>query len=558
VAEILDAAIHLIDNPQTAAPALMDFVSGPDFPTGGAVVDSAAAIALAYETGRGGFRVRARWNQEDQGRGTWTLVVTEIPYQVAKSKLIEQIAELIANKRLPILADVRDESDAEVRIVLEPRSRTVDPDMLMESLFRLTDLEVRVPLNMNVLDARHTPKVMGLKEVLQSWLAHQFEVLVRRASHRIGKIDDRLELLEGYLIAYLNLDRVIEIIRTENEPKAVMIAEFRLSDRQAEAILNMRLRSLRKLEEMQIKGERDSLVKEREELAKLVESNQRQRTRLKKDLITLRDRYGAQTELGRRRTSIEEAAPAREIPLAAMIEKEPITVIMSQRGWIRAMKGHVDLSNPDAMKFKEGDGPAWFFHASTTDRILLGAENGRFYTLAADRLPGGRGFGEPVRLMVDIEGEGSIAALFVAVPGQKLLLASSDGRGYVTSADAALAETRKGKQVMNLRPGARLAVVRAIAPGHDYVAAIGDNRKMVVFPLSELPEMGRGSGVQLQRYRDGGLADAATFLFSDGISWDMGGESGRRRTEQDMNPWRTARGAAGRMPPLGFPRDNRF
>ena len=558
LAEILDAAIHLIDNPHAEPSALMDFVSGPDFPTGGVLVDSAAAIALAYETGRGAFRVRARWSQEDQGRGTWTAVVSEIPYQVPKSKLIEQIAQLIADKKLPILADVRDESDAEVRIVIEPRSRTVDPQLLMESLFRLTDLEVRVSLNMNVLDARHTPKVMGLKEVLSSWLAHQFEVLVRRATHRIGKIDDRLELLEGYLVAYLNLDRVIQIIREEDEPKAVMIAEFRLTDRQAEAILNMRLRSLRRLEEMQIKGERDSLIKEREELAKLVDSNARQRTRLKKDLTALKERYGPATELGRRKTLIEEAAPAREIPLTAMIEKEPITVIMSQRGWIRAMKGHVDLSNPEAMKFKEGDGPAFFFHAQTTDRILLAAENGRFYTLAADKLPGGRGFGEPVRLMVDIEGEGAIAALFVAAPGQKLLLASSDGRGFVTSADAALAETRKGKQVVNLRPGAKLAVVRAIQPGHDYVASIGDNRKMVVFPLSELPEMGRGSGVQLQRYRDGGLSDATTFLFAEGIGWDMGGESGRRRTEADLGPWRTARGAAGRMPPVGFPRNNRF
>jgi topoisomerase-4 subunit A len=558
LAEILDAAIHLIDNPGAEPSALMDFVSGPDFPTGGVIVDSAAAIATAYETGRGAFRVRARWAIEDQGRGTWTAVISEIPYQVPKSKLIEQIAQLIADRKLPILADVRDESDAEIRIVLEPRSRTVDPHMLVESLFRLTDLEVRVPLNMNVLDARHTPKVMGLKEVLSSWLAHQFEVLVRRATHRIGKIDDRVELLEGYLIAYLNLDRVIEIIRTEDEPKAVMMAEFRLTDRQAEAILNMRLRSLRKLEEMQIKGERDALVKEREELAKLIDSNQRQRTRLKKDLTAMRDRYGAATELGRRRTLIEEAAPAREIPLHAMIEKEPITIIMSQRGWIRAMKGHVDLSNPEAMKFKEGDGPRFFFHAQTVDRILLAGENGRFYTLAADKLPGGRGFGEPVRLMVDIEGEGSIADLFVAVPGQKLLLASSDGRGFITTSDSALAETRKGKQVVNLRPGAKLAIVRPIRPEDDYVGVIGDNRKMIVFPLAELPEMGRGSGVQLQRYRDGGLSDATTFLFSEGISWDMGGDSGRRRTEADLNPWRTARGAAGRMPPTGFPRNNRF
>src|SRR3954463_474952 len=399
VAELIDAAIHLIDNPKAEDRALLQWVKGPDFPTGGVLIDDEDTIARAYVSGRGAFRLRAAVSVEREKGGGWHLLVSEIPYQVPKSKLIEQIAALIADKKLPILADVRDESDAEIRIVIEPRSRTVDPQMLMESLFRLTDLEVRVPLNMNVLDARHTPRVMGLKEVLSSWLAHQFEVLVRRAQHRIAKIDDRLELLEGYLIAFLNLDRVIEIIRTEDEPKPVMIAEFALTDRQAEAILNMRLRSLRKLEEMQIKGERDGLIKEREELAKLVESNARQRTRLKKDLAALRARYGSDTALGRRRTLIEEAAPARDIPLTAMIDKEPITVIMSERGWIRAMKGHVDLANPETMKFKEGDGPRFIFHAQTTDKILLAATNGRFYTLAADRLPGGRGVraaGRPV------------------------------------------------------------------------------------------------------------------------------------------------------------------
>jgi topoisomerase-4 subunit A len=558
LAEIVEAAVHLIDNPGAEASALMDFVSGPDFPTGGVLVDSPVAIALAYQTGRGAFRVRARWNVEDLGRGTWNLVITEIPYQVPKSKLIEQIAALIGEKKLPILADIRDESDEAIRIVLEPRSRTVDPQVLMDSLFRLTDLEVRVSLNMNVLDANHTPRVMGLKEVLSAWIAHQFEVLVRRSQHRIAKIEDRVELLEGYLVAYLNLDRVIQIIREEDEPKAVMIAEFSLTDRQAEAILNMRLRSLRKLEEMQIRGERDSLIKERDELIKLVGSRDRQRTRLKKDLAALKARYGEDTPLGRRRTTIEEAGPAREIPLEAMIDREPVTVIMSQRGWIRAMKGHVDLSNPEAMKFKEGDGPRFFFHAQTTDKILLASSGGRFYTLGADKLPGGRGFGEPVRLMVDIEGEGDISALFPAVSGAKLLLASSDGRGFVTSAAGAVAETRKGKQVVNLRAGARLAVIRQVQSDDDFIAVMGDNRKMVVFPLTELPEMGRGAGVQLQRYRDGGLSDARTFRFADGISWAMAGDSGRTRTEADLNPWRTARGAAGRMAPVGFPKNNRF
>ena len=558
VAEIIDAAIHLIDNPAAEPSALMDFVAGPDLPTGGVIVDGPAAIAAAYATGRGSFRVRGRWTTEDQGRGTWTAVISEIPFQVPKSKLIEQIAALIADKKLPILADVRDESDAEIRIVIEPRSRSVEPAMLMESLFRLTDLESRIPLNLNVLDAHHTPRVMSLKEALSAWLGHQFEVLVRRSQHRIAKIEDRVELLEGYLIAFLNLDRVIQIIRSEDEPKPVMIAEFALTDRQAEAILNMRLRSLRRLEEMQIRGEKTALEKERDELLKLVESRTRQRNRLKKDLAALRERYGPQTALGARRTSIEEAGPAREIPLEAMIEREPITVIMSKRGWIRALRGHVDLANPEAMKFKEGDGPAFFFHASTIDKLLLAAPNGRFYTLAADKLPGGRGFGEPVRLLVDVEGEGNIIALLPAAGAARLLLVSSDGRGFITPAAGAIAETRKGRQVVNLRPGARLAIVRQIGPADDYVAAIGENRKMVVFPLSELPEMGRGQGVQLQRYRDGGLADATTFPFAEGLSWGMGGAGGRTRTESDLSAWRTARGAAGRMPPQGFPRDNRF
>jgi topoisomerase-4 subunit A len=557
-AEIIDAAIHLIDDPRAEPSVLMGFVSGPDFPTGGIIVDSPDSIASAYLTGRGGFRVRARWTTEDQGRGTWNAIITEIPYQVPKSKLIEQVAALIADRKLPILADIRDESDSEIRIVIEPRSRAVDPQMLMESLFRLTDLEVRIPLNMNVLDAFHTPRVMGLKDVLSAWLAHQFEVLVRRAQHRIAKIEDRLELLEAFLIVFLNLDRVIQIIREEDEPKPVMMDEFGLSDRQAEAILNMRLRSLRRLEEMQLRKEREALGREREELLKLVESTARQRTRLKKDLTALRAAYGPDTALGRRRTTIEEAAPAREIPVEAMIEREPITVIMSQRGWIRAMKGHVDPAEAEALKFKEGDAGRFFFHAQTTDKLLLAAANGRFYTLAADKLPGGRGFGEPVRLMVDIEGEGNIAALLKAVPDAKLLLVSSDGRGFVTPAAGAVAETRKGKQVVNLRPGASLEIVRPIGAGDDYVAAIGENRKMVVFPLSELPEMGRGQGVQLQRYRDGGLADATSFRFAEGLSWAMGGESGRTRTEADLSPWRTARGAAGRMPPLGFPREKPF
>ncbi|HTU10323.1 MAG TPA: DNA topoisomerase IV subunit A [Allosphingosinicella sp.] len=558
-AELIDAATILIDDPAAGDARLLEVVKGPDFPTGGVLVDSPEMIALAYATGRGGFRVRARWAIEKGAQGSWTAVVSEIPYQVPKGKLIEQIAALIADKKLPILADVRDESDERIRIVIEPRSRTVDPDVLMESLFRLTDLEARVSLNLNVLDSTRTPRVMSLREVLGEWVVFQLEVLVRRARHRIGRIDDRLELLEGYLIAFLNLDRVIEIIRTEDEPKPVMMAEFGLTDRQAEAILNMRLRSLRRLEEMQLKGERDTLTKEREGLQQLVDSPARQRTRLKKDLGALREKYGPETALGARRTLIEEAAPAREIPLEAMIEREPITVILSKRGWIRAMRGHVEVTNAEALKFKEGDSLAFpLLHAHTTDKLLLASADGRFYTLAADKLPGGRGFGEPVKLMVDIEGEGGIVALLRAAGAEKLLLASSDGRGFVTASAGAVAETRKGKQVVNLKPGAKLRVVRPLRPTDDYVAVIGENRKLVVYPLSELPEMGRGQGVQLQRYRDGGLAGATGFAIADGLSWPMGGDSGRTRTEADMSPWRTARGAAGRMPPMGFPKEEPF
>jgi topoisomerase-4 subunit A len=553
VSELIEAAVHLIDNPKAEDRALMDFVSGPDFPTGGVLVDGREAIALAYATGRGSFRLRASISIEKEKGGGWHLLVSEVPYGVQKGKLIEQIATLIGDKKLPILADVKDESDEAVRVVLEPRSRTVDPQLLLESLYRMTDLEIRFPLNLNVLDANRTPGVMSLKQALTAWLAFQIEVLLNRSRTRIGKIDDRLELLDGFLVAFLNLDRVIEIIRTEDEPKAVMIAEFSLTERQAEAILNMRLRSLRRLEEMEIGKERVALGKEREELVKLIESPARQRNRHKRDLAAVNDKFGDD-----RRTRIEEAGAPREIDWSAMIDKEPITVILSQRGWIRAMRGHVALAEFQSLKWREGDGPFVHFHAQTTDRIALFASNGRVYTLSGDKLPGGRGFGEPVRLQIDLDAEVDIVALMVVKPSAKLLIASSDGRGFVTSGDATLAETRKGKQLVNLRSGSKVAIVREIPQDADAVAVIGENRKMLVFPLAELPELARGQGVTLQRYRDGGLADAVAFRGSDGLSWALGGESGRVRTEADLTPWRAARGAAGRMPPIGFPRNNRF
>ncbi|MEQ9661910.1 MAG: DNA topoisomerase IV subunit A [Parasphingopyxis sp.] len=558
VAEIVDAATHLIDTPKAEEADLMQFVKGPDFPTGGLLVDPADAIAHAYATGKGSFRVRARWHQEDLGRGAWEAVVTEIPYQVQKGKLIEQIAGLIADRKLPILADIRDESDEEIRIVLEPKNRTIDPDVLMDSLFRLTDLETRFSLNLNVLDANRTPRVMSLKEVLKEWLDHQFIVLVRRSEYRLGKIDDRVELLDGYIIAFLNLDRIIEIIRYEDEPKAVMMAEFELNDRQAEAILNMRLRNLRKLEEMELKQEREDLLAERADLDALINSKARQKTRMKKDLAALRERYGPDTDLGRRRTSLEEAAPPKEIPLEAMIEREPITVVMSQRGWIRAMKGHVDEDGLTKLKYKEGDGPRFAFAAQTTDKLLLAADDGRIYTLGADNLPSARGFGEPVRSMVDVEEGAEIAGLVKVGEGGKLLLASSAGKGFVASAEEIVSTTRKGKQVVNVKGGAKLRVVRQIPANADHVATIGENRKLLIFALDTLPEMARGQGIMLQKYKDGGLSDALAFRLEEGLSWAMGGDTGRTRTETELAEWVQNRGTAGRMPPRGFPQDNRF
>ncbi|MDD3799982.1 MAG: DNA gyrase subunit A, partial [Novosphingobium sp.] len=497
---------------------------------------------------------------ERLGGGQYQLVVSEIPYMVQKGKLIEQIAQLIADRKLPILEDVRDESDEHIRIVLVPKSRNIDPELLRESLYKLTDLETRFGLNLNVLDAQggmgRTPMVMGLKELLTNWIASQIDILQRRSRHRLDKIAARLELVEGYIVAFLNLDRIIEIIRTEDEPKQVMMAEFNLTDRQAEAILNMRLRSLRKLEEMELRQERDDLLAERDELEKLLDSPARQRTRLKRDLGQLRKEYGEDTPLGRRRTTIAEAAPTVEFSMDAMIEKAPVTVILSAKGWIRGASGHEPLDKE--FKFKEGDGPAFALHAQTTDKLLIACDNGRFYTLGCDKLPSARGFGEPIRTMIDIDAEAQIVDVLVYRAKGQVLLASSAGKGFAAEMDELLAETRKGRQVVNVKAGVKLAVVREIAPEHDHVAVVGDNRKLVIFALEELPLLARGQGVTLQRYRDGGLADATTLKLEDGLSWAMGGETGRTRTEKDVMLWKVARGAAGRLPPTGFPRDNKF
>ncbi|MDT0681402.1 DNA topoisomerase IV subunit A [Roseicyclus sp. F158] len=550
--ELLGACLHLLKTPDARDETLMSYVQGPDFPTGGVIVEPPASMAEAYRTGRGAFRLRARWEIEELGRGQWQVVVTEIPYQVQKSKLIERLAELIQLKKIPILADVRDESAEDVRVVLEPRSRTVDADVLMGMLFRNSDLEVRFSMNMNVLIDGRTPKVCSLKDVLRAFLDHRRDVLLRRSRHRLGKIDARLHILEGYIVAFLNLDRVIETIRTEDEPKPVMMAEFDLTETQAEAILNMRLRSLRRLEEMELRRERDELTEERAGLMDLLGSEELQWQRIAAELKEVRKTFGKNSPGGARRSEIAEAKAVAEVPVEAMIEREPVTVVCSKMGWIRAMKGHVAADQP--LKFKDGDEGRFAIHAETTDKLLLLGSNGRVYTLPVTSLPGGRGMGEPVRLMVDLPNEADITALRIHRKGQKLLLASTAGDGFVANADELLAQTKAGKQVLNVKAPAAAALCKTI--DGDHVAVVGENRKMLVFPLTELPEMARGKGVRLQKYKDGGMSDATTLTLETGLSWTD--PAGRTRTERDLSEWVGKRAGSGRMAPRGFPRDNRF
>ncbi|PKP77597.1 MAG: DNA topoisomerase IV subunit A [Alphaproteobacteria bacterium HGW-Alphaproteobacteria-3] len=551
-AELCDAALHLIKHPNARTEKLVEFVKGPDFPTGGIVVEPRAAIVEAYETGRGGFRVRAKWEMEELPRGLWQIVVTEIPYQVQKSKLVEKLAELLQARKLPLLEDVRDESAEEIRLVLVPKSKTVEPEHLMESLFRASDLESRFPLNLNVLSAGQVPGVMNLREVLRAWLEHRKEVLVRRSRFRLDKIEKRLEVLEGYLKAYLNLDEVIRIIREEDEPKPALMKRFKLTDNQAEAILNMRLRSLRKLEEMEIRGEHKTLTTEQKELKALVKSDAKLWERVADEIRQVKTTFGPKTKLGARRTHFSDAPNVEYVPMEAMIEKEPVTVVCSKKGWIRTVKGHV---GPDTeIKFKEGDGARFTLHAETTDKILLFATDGRFYTLDVAKLPGGRGHGEPVRLMIDLDESREIVELFVHRPGRKLLVASHEGNGFVVPEDEVVAMRRAGKQVLNVT-GTDEAVACAVVQG-DHVAAIGENRKLVIFPLKEVNEMTRGKGVRLQRYKDGGLGDLKTFTLKQGlIAYDR---SDRARTFDGLKEWLGQRGQAGRLPPKGFPVGHKF
>ncbi|HET7716410.1 MAG TPA: DNA topoisomerase IV subunit A [Bauldia sp.] len=555
-AELCNAALHLIKNPKARVETLVGHVPGPDLPTGGVIVEPRENIIAAYQTGRGSFRVRARWSVEDQGRGTYVVVVSEIPYQVQKSRLIAAIAELVDSKKLPLVAEVRDESAEDIRIVIEPRSRTVDAAVMMESLFKVSDLETRVPLNLNVLSQGRIPKVMGLGEVLNEWLAHRREVLQRRSKFRLDKIHHRIEVLEGYLIAYLNLDEVIRIIRREDEPKPVLMKRFKLSDIQAEAILNMRLRSLRKLEEVEIRGEHAELTKEGKGIQALLKSEEKQWEAVAEEIKAIRKTFGPDTELGRRRTSFADA-PAAEIEeamLEASVEREPITVVVSEKGWIRALKGHV--TDTSSLAFKGDDALKFAFPAQTTDRILVASTGGRFYTLQGDKLPGGRGHGEPIRLLVDMDAAEDVVAVFAHDPQRKLLVASTEGRGFIVPEAEVLANTRKGKQVMSVEAPEEMRL--CVAARGDMVATLGENRKLLVFPLDQVPEMARGKGVRLQKYKDGGIADARVFPKSEGLTWmDSSGRS-FVRTMAEMKDWIGDRAQAGRLPPQGFPRSNRF
>ncbi|MFN7102506.1 MAG: DNA topoisomerase IV subunit A [Pseudorhizobium sp.] len=553
--ELCDAALHLIKHPDATVEKLVEFIPGPDMPTGGIIIDSRESIIECYKTGRGGFRVRAKWEIEDLGRGGYQIVVTEIPYQVQKSRLIEKIAELLIARKLPLLEDVRDESAEDVRVVLVPKSRTVDATLLMESLFRLTDLENRFPLNMNVLSMGKVPRVMAINEILLEWLAHRKEVLVRRSKFRLAAIDRRLEILGGLLIAYLNLDEVIRIIREEDEPKPVMIAKWDLTDIQAEAILNMRLRNLRKLEEFEIRKEHDALSAEKAEIEALLASDDKLWQTVAWEIQEVKKKFAKATELGRRRTQFAEAPNADlDAIQQAMIEKEPVTIVISQKGWIRALKGHI--ADKAALTFKEGDALKLAFPAQTTDKLLLVTTGGKVYTLGADKLPGGRGHGEPLRIIVEMENDQDILTAFVHDPSRKLVLASTGGNGFVVAENEMIANTRKGKQIMNVAMPDETKLVVPVAG--DHVAVVGENRKLLVFPLAQLPEMTRGKGVRLQRYKDGGISDIKCFAIDQGLTWEDTAGRMFTKTKDELVEWLGDRATAGRLVPKGFPRSGKF
>ncbi len=555
VGEVCDALRYLIAHPGAKTDKLVSLMPGPDFPTGGVLVEDTATMVAAYDTGRGSFRLRARWEKEELKGGGWRIILTEIPYQVPKARLIEKIADLLFERKLPLLDDIADESADDIRVVLTPKSRNVEPAVLMESLFRQTELETKFPLNMNVLDGQGIPRVMNLPEVLRAFLNHRQVVLQRRTRFRLDGIEARLEILAGLLVVYLNLDEVIRIIRNEDEPKPALMRRFDLTENQVEAILNTRLRSLRKLEEMEIRREEKELTEERKALQKLLADEAARWAAIDSEIAVIKQQFGKSTPLGKRRTDIAAAPAEMAVPVEAVIEREPMTVICSEKGWIRTQKGHIaeDKALRDGIKYKEGDGESFVLNCQSTDKILLFASNGRFYTLGVDKLPGGRGFGEPVRLQLEMAQDAEILALWPYAEGQKYLVAAADGRGFIVPASEVLAQTRNGKQVLNLDEKGRAVVCRP-AVG-DHVAIIGTNRKMLIFPLAELPEMGRGRGVMLQKYSGGELSDAKCFVLKDGLTWQSGE---RTRVETNLREWLGARAQAGRLPPTGFPKNNKF
>ncbi|AQX18421.1 MULTISPECIES: DNA topoisomerase IV subunit A [Bartonella] len=555
VAELCDAALYLIANPHADHKDLSQFVLGPDFPTGGILVEPKKSIEDSYRTGRGLFRLRSRWHQEEGNRGSYVIVVTEIPYQVQKSRLIEKTAELLLARRLPMLEDIHDESAEDIRIVLVPKNRTIDPELLMESLFKLTDFEVRFPLNLNVLTLGKVPNVLSLRESLQQWLQHRKEVLIRRSNYRLNEIDCRLEILQGYLIAYLNLNEVIQIIREHDEPKKELILRFKLTENQAESILNMRLRSLRKLEEFQLRKEFDSLKIEKEKLQNLLNSNIKQWKVIAEEITRVRKIFGPETFLGKRRTTFEDAPRHDENDIhQAMIEKEPVTIVISEKGWVRALKGH--LNDYKTLSFKEGDGLKLAFPAFTTDKIIVISTGGKFFTISANTLPGGRGHGEPIRILVDMNNEHDILTAFVHNVQGKRLLISSYGNGFIVSETDIIANTRKGKQVMNVKSLDSLKL--CIPVEGDYIAIVGENRKMLIFSIEQIPEMSRGKGVRLQRYKDGGIVDAKTFTLSEGLSWQDTAERSFNRQANELVEWMGTRAGTGRLVPKGFPKSGKF
>jgi len=555
IAELCDAALHLIEQPKARTRTLLKFVPGPDFPTGGIVVDPPEAIAEAYACGRGSFRLRARWHIEDTGRGTYQVVVDEIPWQVQKMRLVERIAELINDKKLPLVTDMRDESAEDVRLVFEPRSRSVDPALMMESLFKLTELESRVPLNMNVLLRGRIPKVVGLAEALSEWLSHRREVLLRRSRYRLAQIEHRLEVLGGYLVAYLNIDKVIKIIRKEDEPKPVLMRTFKLSDVQADAILNMRLRNLRRLEEIEIRAEDKALRAEKKSIEELLRSESAQWKVIAGEIRGVRDKFGAKTPLGKRRTGFAEAPTHDEAAIEeALVEREPVTVVVSEKGWIRALRGQ--LADLSGLSFKADDGLKLAFFAETTSKLLVFATNGRCYTIEASKLPGGRGHGEPIRLFIDLEQEDDVISVFRYEGARKLIVASRQGRGFIVPEDECLANTRKGKQVLNVAAPDEACAITPVAG--ELVAAIGENRKMLVFPIEQVPEMTRGRGVRLQRHKDGGLSDIKTFAVEAGLSWTDSAGRIFTLSLKELADWRGNRSDAGRLAPKGFPKTNKF